>query len=272
MKKLLILGASGLVGKAIAKECLDVFDVYGTYFSSETNLTDDKQFQLNIEDEETIREILNVVQPDIVVSSLRGDYDDQLKFHRNLAEELKNRASILYFFSTTNVFDGDLSMHHRESDQPISQSEYGQYKINCEKLLAQSLGDRSNIIRIPGIWGKNSPRMNSLNKNIETATSIQAYSNLECNFLLDTQLARQVRFIFENELTGIFHLGAVDMVNECIFIEELVNKLTTREINIQLNPYEDKETTYYFGLLSNRDDLPDSLKMTNKEIISYLVE
>lgn len=80
-----------------------------------------------------------------------------------------------------------------------------------------------------------------------------------------------MRFIFENELSGIFHLGAVDMVKEHAFYEEVVQKLAPREITIQSNPYQDKETTYYFGLVSTREDLPDSLQITNEEIISYLV-
>ncbi|SES46060.1 sugar nucleotide-binding protein [Psychrobacillus sp. OK032] len=271
MKKILILGASGLVGKAIAKECINDFDVYGTYFSSATNLTDDKQFQINIQDEEKFSEILNFVQPDIIVSSLKGDFDDQLKFHRHLAEELKNRNCVLYFFSTTNVFDGDLSRHHSELEEPISKSDYGQYKIDCEKMLTESLGNRANIVRIPGIWGKNSPRFNAIKNNIETAAPIQAYSNLECNFLLDKQLALQMHFILKNELSGIFHLGAVNMVKECAFYEELVNKLTNEKVNIHPKPYQDKECTYYFGLVSNREDLTDHLKITNEQIITYLV-
>lgn len=268
----MILGASGLVGKAIAKECLTSFDVYGTYFSSGTNLVADKQFQLNMQKEETIREILDGVQPDIIVSSLQGDYDDQLKFHQTLVEELENRNCVLYYFSTTNVFDGDLTRHHTESDTPLSKSDYGRYKINCEKMLMQSLGKRCAIIRIPGIWGKNSPRFNSIKKHLETAAPIQAYPNLECNFLLDTQLARQVRFIVENELRGIFHLAAVDMVKEYAFYDAVVQKLTPGGIPIQSTSYQDKETTYYFGLVSTREDLPDSLQITNEEIISYLVE
>lgn len=272
MKKILILGASGLVGKAIVNECISDFDVYGTYFTSATNLADDKQFQISIQDEGKLREIINLLQPDIIVSSLKGDFDDQLKFHRHLAEELINRDSVLYFFSTTNVFDGDLSRHHSELDEPISKSDYGQYKINCEKMLTELLGNRANIVRIPGIWGKNSPRFNTIKKNIETAAPIQAYSNLECNFLLDKQLARQMCFILKNELRGIFHLGAVNMINECEFFKELAIKLTTVKVNIQYTPYQDKEHTYYFGLVSNREDLPEYLKITNEEIITYLVK
>lgn len=123
MEKLLIIGASGLVGKAIAKQCLSDFDVYGTYFSSATNLSEDKQFQLNIEEEGEIQEILNLVQPNIVISSLHGDFGAQLKFHKELAEELISRDCQLYFFSTTNVFDGDLSKHHNEMDEPKSKSD-----------------------------------------------------------------------------------------------------------------------------------------------------
>ncbi|WP_342558811.1 sugar nucleotide-binding protein [Metasolibacillus sp. FSL K6-0083] len=272
MKKILILGASGLVGKAIAKECLNDFDVYGTYFSTATELAFDKQFQLNVQDGEVIREILQLTKPDIIVSSLRGEFEEQFNFHSLLAKELTSTKSLLYYFSTTNVFDGDLSKHHNENDEPISKSDYGQYKIRCEKMLVESLGNRANIIRIPGIWGKNSPRFNDVKSKIESAMPIQAYSNLQCNFLLDIQLARQMRFIFENELKGIFHLCAVDMMEESEFYEELIHKLTNENINIQYNLYQNVETTHYFGLLSNRDDIPKSMKMTNKEIIAYLAQ
>ncbi|MGE7625086.1 hypothetical protein ACQKMD_19260 [Viridibacillus sp. NPDC096237] len=58
--------------------------------------------------------------------------------------------------------------------------------------------------------------------------------------MLDKQLARQMRFILMNELSGIFHLGAVNMIKECAFFEELAIKLTSRKVNIQDTPYQDK--------------------------------
>lgn len=253
------------------KECVEDFDVYGTYFSTETDLADDKQFQLNIQDEGAMKEIFQVVQPDIILSSLRGDFEEQFTFHQNLSEAITNKTTRLYYFSTTNVFDGDLSRHHCESDAPIAESDYGRFKINCENMLTQSLGNRATIIRIPGIWGKSSSRMDNLKKNLEAAEPIQAYCNLECSFLSDVQLARQVRFIFENELTGIVHLAAVDKVKENTFVERVASRLTTQDISMQYKAYEDKEATYYFGLVSNREDLPDNLNITTEDIISYLV-
>ena len=47
MQKILILGASGLVGRALVDEFTDEFDLYGTYFSSLTSLPNDMQFQFS---------------------------------------------------------------------------------------------------------------------------------------------------------------------------------------------------------------------------------
>ncbi|MFJ8099973.1 sugar nucleotide-binding protein [Lysinibacillus sp. NPDC096212] len=270
MKKLLIIGASGLVGKALAKKCENDFEVYGTYFTSATNLPDNKQFQMNIQDGKVLKRILNTIEPDIVISCLHGDFEQLLEFHRLLAVELKNRSSLLYFLSTTNVFDGDLSRHHSEIDEPISKSEYGQYKINCEIMLQDLLKERAIIVRIPGIWGKNSPRFNSLLKNLKKNEPIQAYHNLECSFLTDVHLAQQLHFILKNEVRGTIHLSSEDKIIESQFYEELIKRLTSKIIKVQFNYYQDKENLYLFGLNSIRNELPKTLNIKNNEIIDYL--
>ncbi|MER2039351.1 MAG: sugar nucleotide-binding protein [Solibacillus sp.] len=270
MKKLLIIGVSGLIGKALAKKCENDFDVYGTYFTTATNLTHNKQFQMNIQDGEVLERILNNVEPDIVISCLHGDYEQLLEFHKLLAVELKRRSSLLYFLSTTNVFDGDLSRHHFETDEPISKSEYGNYKINCEIMFQNLLGERAIIIRIPGIWGKDSPRFNLLLHHIETNEPIKAYQNLECSFLSDEHLAKQLHFVLKNELRGIFHLTSDEKIIESQFYEELIKKIAPSGFSIQYTDYQEKEKLYFFGLDSNRNELPENLKINNLEIIDYL--
>lgn len=138
-------------------------------------------------------------------------------------------------------------------------------------MLVQMLGHKVSIIRIPGIWGKDSPRLNNVINNKKEGTSVQAYSNLECNFLLDSQLAIQMHYIVKSQLSGIIHLGATDMMIEGEFFKELICKLTNEEINIQYKPYQDQKKTYYFGLISNRTDLPKSLSIKHKKIIDSLV-
>ncbi|WML48628.1 sugar nucleotide-binding protein [Neobacillus sp. PS3-34] len=271
MDKVLILGASGLVGKALIDELKDGFDIYGTYSSSLTGLPVEKQFQLEVQEIEKLLEITRSIIPDIVISCLRGDFDHQLKFHKELAMELRNSNSRLYFFSTTNVFDGDFTKPHTESDIPISESDYGKFKIECENMLKEILDERAIIIRIPAIWGKNSPRWNLIKESIKNNKMIDVFSNLVCNNLLDVQLAKQLRFIIENHLKGTFHLGSVDMMDQGQYFEQIISKLGSEKSILRYQLFQETDDTRYFALQSIRDDMPDSLQSTNQDIISYLL-
>ncbi|MDQ6595027.1 sugar nucleotide-binding protein [Bacillus salipaludis] len=271
MEKVLILGASGLVGRALTDELKVGFDVYGTYSTTLPSLPDGKQFQLEVKQTDKLEEIVHSLKPDIVISCLRGDFDDQLKFHKELAEELRNENGRLYFFSTTNVFDGDYSRPYTETDLPFSQSDYGNFKIECEKMLKEILAERANIIRIPAIWGKDSPRYNAIKESIKSQKMIDVYSNLVCNNLLDIQLAKQLRFIMENKLKGIFHLGSVDKMTQGQFYEQITSKLERDLSLLRTHLFQEKADTFYFSLKSNRKDMPSSLQSTNMDIISYLL-
>lgn len=271
MEKVLILGASGLVGRALIDEFKDGFDLFGTYSSSLTFLPDGKQFQLEIQQIDKLTNITRSIKPDIVISCLRGEFDQQIKFHKELAMELRNSSSRLYFFSTTNVFDGDYSKPHTEIDIPISESDYGNFKIECENMLKEILDERVMIIRIPAIWGKNSPRWNLIKESIIKNQMIDVYSNLVCNNLLDVLLAKQLRFIIENKLKGIFHLASEDMMTQGQFFEQIINTLASEKSILRYSFFQDNADTRYFALKSNRDDMPGTLQSTNKDIISYLL-
>ncbi|MFP7300495.1 sugar nucleotide-binding protein [Neobacillus niacini] len=271
MKKVLILGASGLVGRALIEEFKEVYDLYGTYSSTQPKLPSNKQFQLEVSQIHEMKEILRCIKPEIVISCLRGEFSQQLKFHKELAEELMNTSSSLYFFSTTNVFDGDFSKPHIESDHPNAESEYGKFKMDCEIMLKEALKDRAKIIRIPAIWGKDSPRWKMTLENIKNHKVMDVYRNLMCNNLLDVQLARQLAFIIENKLTGIFHLGSVDTMTQSQFYEDIFVKLGSDLNLLNSNDYLESDKTYYFAMQSTRNDIPKTLETTNKEIISYLL-
>jgi dTDP-4-dehydrorhamnose reductase len=272
MEKILILGGSGLVGRCLINEFKDGYEVYGTYSSRFiTNLPEDKQFQLDVHEISKMMEIISSIQPDSVISCIRGEFGQQLKFHKELAEVIRNSKSNLYYFSTTNVFDGDFSKLHTETDIPIAESEYGNFKIDCENILKGILDERVQIIRIPAIWGKDSPRWNSIKESIRNTNVTDVYSNLLCNNLSDVQLAIQLRYIIEHNLKGIFHLCSVDTMTQSQFYEQLLKSFEGEVGLLKYNTYLDSSNNYYFALKSTRDDIPESLQITNQEIISHLV-
>lgn len=270
MNKVLILGGSGLVGKAVINEMnkYNQFEVYSTYYQNPILLNQEKSFKLDIADSYNIINILNTLQPNIVVSCLSGDFNSQLTVHIKVAEYLKENGGSLYFFSTTNVFDSDFSRPHTEHDFTNSQTDYGQYKIECEKKMTEILDDYTCILRLPQVWGKNSPRMSELLNSSNNNKDIIVYPKLFHNINTDVMIARQLCHIIRNNLKGIFHLVSENIVNYKDFHDELITKLGVSDVKIK----ENFEEEGYFALLSKRNnEFPKQLRFTTKEVINYLV-
>ena len=214
---------------------------------------------------------MNILKPQIIISCLRGDFKKQLIVHIKIAEYLKENGGSLYFFSTTNVFDNDLSKPHYEDDLPNSHTDYGQYKIECEKKISEILHDNACILRIPQVWGKSSPRMKELLNSLHSNKDIIVYPKFYCNTNTDVMIARQLCYIINNNLKGIFHLVSKDIINYRDFYKELITGLGFRNARIE----ENFEEEGYFALLSKRtneftEQLSVYLKKTrvrNKKVV-----
>jgi dTDP-4-dehydrorhamnose reductase len=271
MKKVLVLGGSGLVGKAIISEMNKdkEFKIYGTYFRNPISWHQDTSLELNIEDSTHISSLLNNLKPQIVISCLRGDYDKQLTLHIKVAEYLKESGGSLFFFSTTNVFDNDLSKPHYEDDLPNSCTDYGKYKIECENRMIDILHDNACILRLPQIWGKDSPRMNELLNSLSINEKIEVCPNLFFNTNTDLMLANQLYYIIKHRLNGIFHLVAEDVINQKDFYNKLILGLGYNNTRIQ----ESMNEKGFFALSSKRkNEFPKQLRITNNAVIKYLIE
>ena len=85
MNRILILGASGFIGQAIYKELCSYFDVYGTYYSNKSFAKNQHFVRYDLE-YDGIDEVLSKVQPTIIISALRGDFNAQIEAHIYLTE------------------------------------------------------------------------------------------------------------------------------------------------------------------------------------------
>lgn len=120
--------------------------------------------------------ILKNLQPQIVISCLRRNFEKQLIIHTKVAEYLKESSGRLYFFSTTNVFDNDFSRPHYEDDLPNSRTDHRQNKIKCEAKITEILQDDVCILRIPQAWGKDFPRMKHITELLANNKKVIVYS------------------------------------------------------------------------------------------------
>lgn len=269
MNKILILGGSGLIGKSIISEMnkYKEFKIYSTYYENPLQVNKCTSFKLNVQDLDNIDKILKNLQPQIIISCLRGNFDKQLILHTKVAEYLKESGGKVYFFSTTNVFDNDFSRPHYEEDLPNSHTDYGQYKIECEKRITEILQEDVCILRIPQVWGKDSPRMKHIIESLTDNKKIIVYPKLFLNSSTDVMIAKQTAYIINHNLKGIFHLAAEDIINSKDFHYKLIKELGFKNTSIEEN-FEEKG---YFALLSKRNsELPEDLRLMNKSVINYL--
>lgn len=268
--RVLILGASGFIGNTLYKELLPYFDVYGTYRTSNSDLENNKiMFQFNIDSDE-IYPILNKIKPNYIISSLRGDFKNQLKIHQDILNyTLEGINCRLIFLSTVNVFDAKGNLPSYENDNLLANSEYGKYKIKQEKAINNLPNSKYTILRLPLVLGVNSPRIIQLKEASKNKTEFDIYPNLIISATTANKIGQQVHYIINKNLSGTFHLSSNDMIHHSELIEEISNKLGLQNVVFKYiyTTNEDK----YLAILPKYKKLPKNYQVTISEIIEDCV-
>ena len=266
--RILILGASGFLGSAVYKELCPYFKTFGTYHQDDVSYDKNKHFfQYNIE-EDDIFEILEIVKPTIIISSLRGDFSAQVIAHRHIIEYLVKYKIKIIFISSANVFDAYSKYPSYEQDKTLSNSIYGHFKIKIENMLLRLPKKQVAIIRLPMVFGAKSPRISEILQCIKDNQPIEVFPNLIINVTTDSKVTQQVHYIINRSKYGIFHLGSNDLVHHDDFIKEIVDWL-----GIKKPTYKNVYTTNddrYLAVLPKTNLLPKHLQLVSQEIISEL--
>ncbi|GAL72161.1 dTDP-4-dehydrorhamnose reductase [Jejuia pallidilutea] len=219
---ILILGGSGFLGNAIYKELCAYFRTFATYNTSHSQLEKNHHFfQYNFE-EDDIYEILDIVKPTIIISALRGDFSKQVLLHQHLAEYVFSQKIKLLFLSSANVFDAYSKYPSYEEDKTLTNSVYGLFKIKIENLLLRLPKTQVAILRMPMVFGAQSPRIAEILQNIKENAPIEVFPNLIMNVTTDSKVTQQIHYIINRNKYGVFHLGSTDLVHHDEFIKEIV--------------------------------------------------
>ncbi len=270
MNKILILGASGFIGNVLYKELLPYFDVYGTYHSSKAEFDDNKiMFQFNLESDD-INSILNKVKPNYIISSLKGEFKDQLKVHQELLNySLASIDCKIMYLSTVNVFDAKGEFPCYENDSLLADSEYGKYKAIQEKAISKLPSSKFVIVRLPLVLGVNSPRIIQLKEASKHKAEFEVYPNLIISVSTANKIAQQIHYIINKDLSGIYHLSSNDMIHHSELFEEITNKLELKNIVFKNIFTSNKDK--YLAILPKHHKLPENYQITMTQIIEDCV-
>lgn len=269
-RKILILGGSGFIGNAIYKELCNYFDTYATYNTARRSFENNKQFLHYDLEEDDVFDILNDVQPHLIISAIRGNFAAQIVAHKHIVEYVTQHNSKIFFISSANVFDAYSKYPSYENDKTLSESIYGRLKITIENMLLRLPIEKMAILRVPMVFGNSSTRVKQMKTTILNNEAIEVFPNLIINVTNDDKLTQQIHYLINQNKSGIYHLGSKDLVHHEEFIKDIIERIGN------FNPlYKRVFTTNndrYLAVLPKDNKLPENLVIRFQDIIEHHIQ
>ena len=161
-KRVLITGASGLLGRAIVKEFTQSengWEVLGLAYSRAKGAL--RKVDLKSKDE--VDSVVGEFKPSIVIHSAAERRPDvvekkeeetkmlNVNATRTIAEASAKANAFFLYISTDYVFDGT-NPPYKPTDKPNPLNKYGQSKLDGENVTLEFL-PRSGVLRVPILYG-----------------------------------------------------------------------------------------------------------------------
>ena len=265
--RILILGASGFIGRAVFMELQSYFEVYGTYCTNQEEFGDNQVYFNYCLNASELNTILEEVQPTCIISSLRGDFKEQYLAHGLLCEYIQaHHYCKLLYLSSVNVFDGKFDLPSYEFDRPLAESDYGKFKISIERMLLELIPAQTTIVRLPMVLGINSPRIIQLRQAIKNHAEFEVYPNLIISITTANKIAQQVHYIINKQLDGIYHLSSNDMIHHEDLFREITSKLGDNS-PIFKSVFRRNDDSY-LAILPKKNKLPEVYKISVADVIA----
>src|SRR5436190_5067856 len=209
MKRIVIVGAGGRLGAALAREYAKEFDVVGFNHA-----------QLDLGKPEELRATLGGLEFDALINTAAQTNVDRCETHqeeafalngeapRVLAEICARKRARFIHISTDYVFDGEKREPYTEEDAAGPISVYGESKREGERRSLEA-NDRALIVRVSWVFGPDRPSF------VDWAIG-QAREREDVNAIADKwatptytlDLAQLLKpLITSDEIAGILHLA-----------------------------------------------------------------
>lgn len=162
-KRLLITGASGVLGYALCRQALPAYDVYGVCYRGKISLAGVKPVRGDLTDEEQLAACFRDVDPHAVIHAAAYSQPNDCEQQPAQSEKVNFQAAIgigrlcaeanipFVFTSSDLVFDGEAAPY--SEDDPVSPiCVYGEHKAAAEKSLRKEYPE-ATICRMPLMLG-----------------------------------------------------------------------------------------------------------------------
>lgn len=259
MKRILVTGCNGQLGRAIRKEYAnEKVSFINTDVVEGEGIT-----ALDITDISQVMELVKSEKPDVIINCAAHTNVDACETQWELAYKINAigprnlsiaasavNAKIIHV-STDYVFEGNGQKPYTEFDMPNPVSAYGKTKLEGERFV-QQFADRYFILRTAWLYGDGKNFVKTMLRLAETHDEVSVVCDQLGTPTSAVELAKMIHYLEGTDNYGLFHATCEGDTNWAAFAEEIfklagknvkVNHVTSEQY-AQMNPASANRPAY----------------------------
>ena len=244
MKKILLTGCNGQLGRAIQKEYGDSVEFIRTDMIEGEGIT-----VLDISDIEAVMTMTKEQRPDVIINcaaytNVDGcETNEDLAYKanaigpRNLAIAATEVGAKLVHISTDYVFEGNGNRPYLEFDAPNPVSAYGRTKLAGENFVKE-FADKYFILRTAWLYGDGKNFVKTMLSLAETHDELSVVCDQKGSPTSAVELAKMIHFLEPTDSFGLYHATCEGDTNWADFTETIFKK---KGLNVKVNHVTSEE-------------------------------
>lgn len=239
MKKLLITGCSGQLGRALNR----------LYEKEQIQIINTDVSMLDITDLDAVMDLVRSEKPDTImncgamtaVDLCETEYEKAFRVNalgpRNLSIAARETGAKIFQISTDYIFSGEAVKPYVETDIADPQSVYGKTKLAGEQFV-KDFAERYFIIRTAWMYGEGKNFVGTMLRLAESNEQVKVVSDQVGTPTSAAELAKMISVLEPTENYGVFHGTCEGQCSWADFAEEIfkragkktaVERITTKE-------------------------------------------
>jgi dTDP-4-dehydrorhamnose reductase len=241
MIKVLITGATGMLGQALCSILSDEYEIFTTSTGKQKLESENyRAFDLRQTD---YKSLINDIDPEVIIHCAAITNVNLCEEDHKLADDVNsnsvleflnvmNKKTHFIYISTDAVF-GIGKPPFKENDPLVPINYYGKSKLGGERKLMEFL-NLHTVIRTT-IVGQNLLDLNyglvSWALNSVKTSEITAYEDSYFSPITAWQLAEELKYVINEKLAGIWHISGEESYSKYEFIKKLIEKFDKKNIS-----------------------------------------
>lgn len=235
-KKMLVTGASGMLGNNLAYYFREKYEVIGLYNSHAVNIYGVQTQRADIFFMDYFNKIVTDLNPDVLIHCValtdvdRCEFDQQLaddlnvEATRTVVDNIKDRGTKLIYISSDSVYDGGRG-NFTEEDQVSPQNYYGASKYKGE---LETLKIKNSLVFRTNFFGWNIQDKHSLGEwilhELSNGKPIQGFSDVFFSSIYTFDFAEIMDIAIDLDLTGVFNCGSSTSISKYEFAMRIAER------------------------------------------------